>query len=70
MEKLGYMETLPSKFVLFDMNETKLSVAKFSDSKKIFKFVLNLAISDNPAQEFKDMFDGLRWIAEYFSVRF
>ena len=69
MEKLGYMETLPSKFVLFDTNETKLSVAKFSDSKNIFKFLFNIAISDNPAQEFKDMFDGLRWIAEYFQCQ-
>ena len=69
MEKLGYMEILPSKFVLFDMNETKLSVAEFSDSKNIFKFVFNMAISDNPAQEFKDMFDGLRWIAEYFQCQ-
>ena len=69
MEKLGYMETLPSKFVLFDMNETKLSVAEFSDSKNIFKFLFNIAISDNPAQEFKDMFDGLRWIAEYFQCQ-
>ena len=69
MEKLGYMETLPSKFVLFDTNETKLSVAEFSDSKNIFKFLFNIAISDNPAQEFKDMFDGLRWIAEYFQCQ-
>ena len=69
MEKLGYMEILPSKFVLFDMNETKLSVAEFSDSKNIFKFLFNIAISDNPAQEFKDMFDGLRWIAEYFQCK-
>ncbi|MDA9689926.1 hypothetical protein N9V13_05895 [Betaproteobacteria bacterium] len=69
MEKLGYMETLPSKFVLFDTNETKLSVAEFSDSKNIFKFLFNIAISDNPAQEFKDMFDGLRWVAEYFQCQ-
>ena len=69
MEKLGYMETLPSKFVLFDTYETKLSVAEFSDSKNIFKFLFNIAISNNPAQEFKDMFDGLRWIAEYFQCQ-
>ena len=69
MEKLGYMETLPSKFVLFDTNETKLSVAEFSDSKNIFKFLFNIAISNNPTQEFKDMFDGLRWIAEYFQCQ-
>ena len=66
MEILGYMETLPSKFVLFDTNETKLSVAEFSNSKNIFKFLFNIAISNNPTQEFKDMFDGLRWIAEFF----
>ncbi len=66
MEKLGYMETLPSKFVLFDTNETELSVAEFSNSKNIFKFLFNIAVSNNPTQEFKDMFDGLRWIAEYF----
>ena len=69
MEKLGYMETLPSKFVLFDTNETKLSVAEFSDSKNIFKFLFNIAISNNPIQVFKDMFDGLRWIAEYFQCQ-
>ena len=69
MGKLGYMETLPSKFVLFTANETKLSVAEFSNSKNIFKFLLNIAISNNPTQEFKDMFDGLRWIAEYFQCR-
>ena len=69
MEKLGYMETLPSKFVLFDTNETKLSVAEFSDSKNIFKFLFNIAISNNPTQVFKDMFDGLRWIAEYFQCQ-
>ena len=69
MGKLGYMETLPSKFVLFDANEAKLSVAEFSNSKNIFKFLLNIAISNNPAQEFKDMFDGLRWIAEYFQCQ-
>jgi len=69
MEKLGYMEALPSKFVLFDTNKTKLSVAEFSDSKNIFKFLFNIAISDNPTQVFKDMFDGLRWIAEYFQCQ-
>ena len=69
MEKLGYMEILPSKFVLIDNNETKLSVAEFSDSKNVFKFLFNIVSSDNPAQEFKDMFDGLRWIAEYFQCQ-
>ena len=70
MEKLGYMETLPSKFVLFDTTETKLSVAEFSNSKNIFKFLFNIAISNNPVQKPKDMFDGLRWIADHFNVRF
>ena len=69
MEKLGYMETFPSKFVLFDANETKLSVAEFSDSKNVFKFVFNIAVSNNPTQVLKDMFDGLRWIAEYFQCQ-
>ena len=69
MEKLGYMETFPSKFVLFDTNETKLSVAEFSDSKNVFKFVFNIAISNNPTQVLKDLFDGLRWIAEYFQCQ-
>ena len=40
MEKLGYMETFPSKFVLFDTNETKLSVAEFSDSKMFLNLCL------------------------------
>ena len=69
MEKLGYMETLPSKFVLFDTTETKLSVAEFSNSKNIFKFLFNIAISNNPIQNFKDMFDGLRWIADHFQCQ-
>ena len=69
MEKLGYMETFPSRFVLFDTNETKLSVAEFSDSKNVFKFVFNIAVSNNPPQVLKDMFDGLRWIAEYFQCQ-
>ena len=69
MEKLGYMETFPSKFVLLDVNETKLSVAEFSDSKNVFKFVFNIAVSNNPTQVLKDMFDGLRWIAEYFQCQ-
>ena len=69
MEKLGYMETLPSKFVLFDTTETKLSVAEFSNSKNIFKFLFNIAISNNPIQNLKDMFDGLRWIADHFQCQ-
>ncbi len=69
MEKLGYMETLPSKFVLFDATETKLSVAEFSNSKNIFKFLFNIAISNNPIQNLKDMFDGLRWIADHFQCQ-
>ena len=69
MEKLGYMETLPSKFVLFDAIETKLSVAEFSNSKNIFKFLFSLAISSNPIQDLKDMFDGLRWIADHFQCQ-
>ena len=69
MEKLGYMETFPSKFVLFDANGTKVSVAEFSDSKNVFKFVFNIAVSNNPTQVLKDMFDGLRWIAEYFKCQ-
>ena len=56
--------------MLFDTNETKLSVAEFSDSKNIFKFLFNIAISDNPAQSSRiclTVCDGLRII---FNVRF
>ena len=69
MEKLGYMETLPSKFVLFDTTETKLSVAEFSNSKNTFKFLFNISIPNHPIQNLKDMFDGLRWIADHFQCQ-
>jgi len=69
MEKLGYIEIMPSKFVLFDGRESKLSTAEFGFSKNNFRFLFNIAVSEDSPRDLKDMFNGLRWIAEYFQCQ-
>ena len=39
-------------------------VAQFGVSKDVFKFSLNIAVVESPHLKFKEVYDGLRWLAE------
>ena len=64
MGSLGFVESIPSKFCLVSEGGVPYCVAQFGVSKDVFKFSLNIAVVESPHLKFKEVYDGLRWLAE------
>ena len=64
MGRLGFVESIPAKFCLVSKGGLPYCVAQFGASKDVFKFSLNIAVVENPHLKFKEVYDGLRWLAE------